>query len=250
MKCQNTDRFPREVVSIFIDATNHVLDTLTFKAWDKETMKRCWRGRSLNDLLKNPEANHLFPCLDTALLATHYLASQGQDAYLKVLTEKGAVEAFKDGRARIMHIDSLAEINWKGKSYALDLGCGDITILTPIIPTEDEIPSEEVKYFTTRPEEGEQIWRRTPFLRLRGQEIKNNPDRSPLSFLYAPENLVKVPYCIDPGDFYRENMASGKPSIVSSNQEGYDPKSCSRYNEEWLDKNKDFLPGMRRFRYE
>jgi len=202
MKCTNQDKFPGKVVEIFVAATNHVLSTLKFAAWDEATMKRQWRGRSLQALSENPEVNYLFPCLDTALLATAYLTSQGEEAYLEVLTEKGATKAFKSEKARIMHIDSLVRIELEGRPYLLDIGCGDVTLLTPV----DEETREEVRYYTTRHNKGEEIWTRTPFLRVDGEIIQDNQNNAPLDFLTSKHNLVRAPFIIRKTDFYRENQ--------------------------------------------
>jgi len=247
-KCQNQDKFPGEVVAKLVDATNHALSVSKFIAWDEITMKRLWRGRPLKDLLKHPEINHLFPCLDTATIATHYLARKGEDVYLKVLTEKGATEAFKQERARIMHVDSLVELIHQGVPYCLDIGCGDITILTPTKNTSSD--SLEQEYHTTRHEQGEGIWTRTPFLRVKGQDLVRHADLSPLDFLDNDKNLVKVPYGVSREDFYASRNVEGKENILRINKRDYNPEAARTFNRQWIEDNKDFLPGLKEFRYD
>ncbi len=247
-KCQNQDKFPEEVVAKLVEATNHVLGISKFVAWNEETMKRLWRGRPLKNLLKNPEINYLFPCLDTAALATSYLAEKGEDVYLKVLTEKGATNAFREGKAGIMHIDSLVELVHNGVPYSLDIGCGDIIILKPI--TNQCSNSLEQEFYTTRPEKGEQIWNRTPFLKVKGQEFVSHINLSPLDFLNIPQNLVEVPYDISKEDFYTSRDVGCKENILKTNQKDYNPQAARAFNKEWLETNKDFLPGLIAFTYE
>lgn len=247
--CQNQGKFPRGLVQKLTEAVNYVLDTSRFVGWDEEKMRKLWRGRPLNDLLRNPEINHLFPCLDTAALATYYLAQKDENVYLKVLTEKGATNAFREGRARIMHIDSLIELVYDELPFGLDIGCGDITLLRPTYRKDSSISPEEEEYFTTRPEDGESVWRRTPFLKVRGRDFIASPKLSPLDFLETAHNLVKVPYDITKEDFYTAREVSGKDSILRTNCRDYNPQDSASSNKEWLDANKEFLPGLREFQY-
>lgn len=247
--CQNQDKFPRGLVQRLTEAVNYVLDNSRFVSWDEEKMRKLWRGRPLNDLLKNPEINHLFPCLDTAAFATNYLAQKDENVYLKVLTEKGATKAFREERARIMHIDSLIELVYDGISFGLDIGCGDITLLRPTNNKDSSISPEEEEYFTTRPEVGERIWRRAPFLKVSGRDFIASPELSPLDFLETGHNLVKVPYDMTREDFYTAREVSGKESILRTNCGDYNPQDSAFSNKEWLDANKEFLPGLREFQY-
>jgi len=247
--CQNQDKFPKDLVQKLVETVNYVLDTSKFVGWDEGRMRKLWRGRPLNDLLKNPEINYLFPCLDTATLATYYLAQKDEEVYLKVLTEKGATHAFREGKARIMHVDSLIELVHNGISFGLDIGCGDITLLRPTNNKDNSISPEE-EYFTTRPEEGEGIWRRTPFLKVNGSDFVSHPDLSPLDFLETIHNLVKVPYDITKEDFYTAREVSGKDSILRTNCRDYNPQDSVSFNREWLEGNKEFLPGLRKFQYQ
>jgi hypothetical protein len=248
--CQNQDKFPDGLVQKLTETVNYVLDTLSFVSWDEEEMRRLWRKRSLNDVLRNPQANYLFPCLDTAALATDYLAHNNEDVYLKVLTEKGAMRAFREGKSRIMHIDSLVELIYDGVPYGLDIGCGDITLLRNTESKDRNISPEEEEYFTTRPENGERIWRRTPFLKIGGKDLISNSDLSPLDFIETDYNLVKVPYNINKNDFYNEKEIQGKERILKSNTQDYNSNNLTSYNKEWLKANKDFLPGLKEFKYE
>jgi len=246
--CQNQDKFPKELVQKLAEAVNYVLDTSRFVAWDEEKMKKLWRGRPLKDLLENPKINHLFPCLDTAALATYYLTQKGEKVYLKVLTEKGATDAFRGGKARIMHVDSLVELIYNDIPYGLDIGCGDITVLTQA-NNKDEVISPEEEYFTTRPEQGEQIWRRTPFLKVSGKDLITHMNLSPLDFLTTPFNTVKIPYGITKDDFYTIEKVNGKDNILNTNNEEYNASESRLFNREWLNANKKFLPNLHEFQY-
>ncbi|MFH1711602.1 MAG: hypothetical protein ABH840_04785 [Nanoarchaeota archaeon] len=247
--CKNQDKFPRGLVQRLTEAVNYVLDTSRLVGWDEEKMRKLWRGRPLNDLLRNPEINHLFPCLDTSAIATHYLAQKDEEVYLKVLTEKGATKAFREEKARIMHIDSLIELVYDGIPFGLNIGCGDITILRPTNNKDSSISPEEKEYFTTRPEDGERIWRRTPFLKVSGRDFITSPELSPLDFLETCHNLVKVPCDITKEDFYTARDVPGKDSILRTNYRDYNPLDSASFNKEWLDTNKEFLPGLREFQY-
>ena len=247
--CQNQEKFPKDLVLKIVETVNYVLDKSIFVSWEEAKMEELWRGRPLNDLLNNPEINYLFPCLDTAALATYYLAEKGEDVYFKVLTERGATTAFKEGRARIMHIDSLTELVYDGIPFGLDIGCGDITLLRPTYNQGDSISSEEEEFLTTRPEAGEKIWRRTPFLKVSGRDFLSNPELSPLEFLERSHNLVRVPYGIRKEDFYTEREVSGKSSILKTNCKDYNPQDSASSNKAWLDSNKDFLPNLKEFQY-
>jgi len=36
LECQNMDKFPKEIIDKFVDATNYVLDTAKFTGWNEE----------------------------------------------------------------------------------------------------------------------------------------------------------------------------------------------------------------------
>jgi hypothetical protein len=157
--------------------------------------------------------------------------------------------AFREGRARIMHIDSLIELVYDGIPFGLDIGCGDITLLRPTYHKDSSISQEEEGYFTTRPEDGERIWRRTPFLKVSGRDFIASPESSPLDFLETANNLVKVPYDITKEDFYTARDVPGKDNILKTNCRDYNIQDSISSNKEWLDINKKFLPGLREFQY-
>jgi len=244
--CKNQDKFPLELRKKFVDATNYVLFEVDFTSWNSEKMKKLWRGRSLTGLLKDPEINHLFPCMDTTILGVTYLSSRGENVFYKILTAKGATKSFRENRASIMHIDSLIELEHNGVFYGLDIGCGDLTLLRPA-SRDEKISSEEENYFTTRPEVGEQIWTRSALLRVAGKTLLENPGISPMDFLNSSDNLVKVPYGITKEDIYSSLPRLGQEDVLTTNQKNYDPDASSRQNFEWIRQNKDFLPGMIQF---
>jgi hypothetical protein len=246
LKCQNTKRFPKEVVGIFIETANFVLDNLEFVPWGIEKMQRMFGKRSLKNLLREPQTNYLFPCLDAAILAVHYLTLSGVPSYLKLLTEKQVAKKFHDKRARLMHLDSLVEIAHKDTPYSLDIGSGDITFLTPLNPG---ISGEEIEYFTTRHDEWGSIWTRSPFLRIDGRLIEKYPELPPLEFLESEHNLINVPYCLNASDFQKEQRVKSKLSLFDINKRDYDKEALIAYNDSWTKANIDFLPCLKTFQY-
>lgn len=240
------NEFPDGLRNKFIDATNYVLSNFNFRAWDKQEMEEKWRERSLDQILKSGEINHLFPCVDAGAVATKYLYEKGEDVGLRLLTEKGAVDAFREGRARALHIDALVELPYQGIDYGLDIGCGDVILYKPVLSDSSD-PIEE-KYLTTRPEEHERFWYRTPFLKIRGEILVNNDSVPILNFLETEHNEVEVPYGIKEKDFYKAPTIEDKKSFLETNED-YDPVASSADNQEWLDKNLRFLLGLREYNY-
>jgi hypothetical protein len=240
------EEFPNELRKKFIDAANYVLDNVVFKAWNEQEMKENWRKRSLDQILRSNEINHLFPCLDAAVAATKYLYENRDDARLKLLTEKGAVGAFRDGKSRALHIDVLVELLHQGINYGLNIGCGDV-ILYKQVPIDSEDPLEE-KYLTTRPEKHERFWVRTPFLVIRGKTIVDNASTPILNFLETEHNEVKAPYGITKEEFHRAPEIENKKSLLVTNED-YDPNASSTDNREWLVENLKYLSGLREYKY-
>lgn len=240
------EEFPEGVRRKFVDAANYVFDTLVFRAWNEQEMQEKWRKRSLDQILKSGEANHLFPCLDAGVVAVKYLNENGEDARLKLLTERGAVDAFRNGRARALHIDALVELPYAGVNYGLDIGCNDVILYKPV-PSDSSDPLEE-KYLTTRPEEHERFWHRTPFLLIDGQTIVRNQTTPILDFLSNEHNQIKVPYGIKKEEFYEAPAIGDKKSFLVTNED-YDSEASSADNKEWLAQNLEFLPGLKEYRY-
>ena len=241
----NISEFPSYVVEKFIEATNYVLETVTFRAWDEGQMRARWRRNSLNSLLEIKEINHLFPCIDTAILATSFLTREGEDSSLALLTEEGAMKAFRGGRKRVMHIDSTAELTYDGVTYKLDIGCGDITLIKP--------SDTENTYLTTRPEPNEKEWERRPFFRMKGKVIEDHPDIPVLSFIESPHNtIVPTPYAyvITLNNLHTVNPVSGEANILTTNKEQFNIEEARAFNKKWVNANRDLLPGIKEFRYE
>ena len=232
--------FPEEFRTEVVRLTNYVLDKVAFTAWAPERMRSSWRKRSLQNILREGEINHLFPCVDTAVLANSWALNE--DIKLKLLTEKGAVEAFRNGRARALHIDAITELTIRGQTYGFDIGCGDITLLKQVRNHD-----EETVYLTTRQEEGEHFWQRTPFLSICATDISYN-NRSILNFLGTPFNKVAIPYNIKEAEFYEAPDIEGKGSFLDTNQD-YDAESSGRDNEEWLKSQAEIFPNLIPYRY-
>jgi hypothetical protein len=246
LKCLNTAKFPKEVVELFIEAANFVLDNLEFVPWKIEKMRQMWGKRSLKNLLMDPQTNYLFPCLDTAILAVHYLTISGVPSYLKLLTEKQAVNKFHKKKARVMHLDSLVEVTHKNIPYSLEIGSGDLTFLTPL---DIYSSGEEIEYFTTQHDPGNTIWTRSPFLMIDGKLIEKYPEFPPLDFLESEQNLISVPYRLNTSDFQKEQRVKSKPSLFDINKRDYNKEALVAYNESWTKANADFLNGLKSFLY-
>lgn len=239
-------KIPMEVRRKFVDTANYVLDNVVFNVWNESKMRNSWRKRSLDDIVKSREINHLFPCIDTAALATKYLIENGENASIKLLTEKGAVDAFRQERSRALHIDAITELVYEGVQYGLDIGCGDLTLFKPIL--EIEKYNEEETYLTTRPEPHERIWRRTPFLKIRGKNLIENSSKPTLDFMETKYNLISIPYGIKKIDFHTFPDIKGKKGFLTTNED-YDQKASASDNKKWLTKNQDFLPGLKEYKY-
>lgn len=257
LKCKNQDRFPKEIINIFIIAANYVLENSVFRKFSEDEIKNWWRNRSLRDIIernKDPKTNlysinHLFPCIDTSIIAAHYLRSNSYRATIKMFTEQGAFEEFRKGNRRIMHIDSVCRLEHKKKIYFLDIGCGDLTFG---VLRSRENPEET--YLTTRHETNESFWKRTPIAEVSGIGMYpitqyQNYIRTPSQFLNRNINQVKVPYGITVQDLRTEKAFEGKKSVFELNLD-YNPEESRRYNKEWLGENKDFLKGLKEFRYQ
>ncbi len=238
--------FPEEVKKKFVESANHVLDNFVFKAWDEAEMKEKWRKRSLSQILNSGEINHLFPCLDASAIAVKYLKEAGGSPRLKLLTESGAVDAFRNKKSRALHIDSFVELPYEGVNYCLNIGCGDVILYKPFPPDgSDEL---EEKYLTTRPEKHERFWHRTPFLVLDGKTMAENQEIPLLNFVNSEHNMANVPYGIEVEEFHEALSVNGKKSFLLTNQD-YDLDASTADNREWLAQNLKFLPDLKEYRY-
>ena len=117
--------------------------------------------------------------------------------YLRLLTDKGALEQYRKGRANIVHLDCVIELENKGVLYGFDIGCGDIT-LTRLKPNRD--PNlEQVSYLTSRPERHSREWHRTSIFLLPFLSYTELKVHSVLDLLETNQNLVlaangRLPY--------------------------------------------------------
>ena len=238
---------PKEVKTVFIEAANYVLNNSKFTGWNEQKMKTQLRKRSLDTIVNSREINHLFPCADAAALATKYLTEKGEKVSIKFLTERGAVDAFRQGKSRAMHIDTITELFYQGVSYGLDIGCGDLTLFKPISGIEKF--KEEEAYITTRPEEHERIWKRTPFLKIDGKTLIQNSSRQMLDLMDTASNLSTIPYSLKKSEFHTFPQIEGKESFLTTNEE-YDPNASSSDNKIWLSIHQKFLPGLTEYKYE
>jgi len=243
---QAYEEFPDEVRKKFVEATNYVLDNFIFKAWNEQEMKEKWRRRSLDQILESGEINHLFPCVDAGVVAAKYLHDNGENVRLNLLTERGAVDAFRKGKASALHIDALVELPFRGVNYGLDIGCGDVILYKPVLSGSSD-PLEK-KYLTTRPEEHERYWDRTPFLIVDGLTLVRNQFTPILNFLDTGNNKIVAPYGIKKGEFHRAPSVGDKKSFLVTNED-YDSEASSADNKGWLTENLQFLPGLREYRY-
>ena len=247
LKCNNIELFPKEVVERFVQTANYVLKSVVFTSWNEKQMKERWRKRSLSDVLQAKEINHLFPCIDTAAIATQFLYERGESPGLVLLTEKGAVKAFRDGKARALHIDAIVEIDYESQPYGLGIGCGDLNFLKENKSANKEL--EEKVYTTTRHEKGETTWKRTPFLVVNGTDLLKNKKIEILDFILSPFNQIKVPYNLKKEEFHVARTILGKKDFIQTNEEEYNPVASSRDNVEWLKQNKDIFPGLKKYAY-
>ena len=174
------NEFPLEVIRPFILAANHVFETVSYQAWNPQEMRTKWRKRPASSILSDGDVNHLYPCVDTAVLATNYLQGLGLNPRFRVVTDKGAVDEFRQKRAQHVHIDSWVELDYDGKSYGLDIGSGDLTLVKTISHKRKD---HNKPFFTTRFEEYSQTWWRTDVLLLNGIVLLQSPDTPVLDFL-------------------------------------------------------------------
>jgi hypothetical protein len=172
------------------------------------------------------------------MVAASYLNGKKFPAFLKVLVEEENAKKFRGGESRVLGIDSIVEVHTDSGVYGLDIGAGDLTLLTPT--GTPRIHSGTKTYLTTRHKQEERIWVRDPVLVLNVSRVGNIP---PLCYLGGalPGNLVKDPFMISGNEVIRQNLVPGKPTIGKLNQQ-YDKEALAQYNQ-------DFFRGLKTFDY-
>jgi len=253
------DMFPAYVVSRAIPVINQVLDSVFFTSWNAQEIAGKLTQRSYFKIINDGEVNHLYPCIDTAVLATYPFFKDQENGCLRIMTDKGALEQYRNGRANLVHLDCIFEIPHDGILYGFDIGCGDLT-LTKLKPDQD--PNlEQAVYLTSRPEKHSREWHRTSILVIpfsRHPRLQNNPV---LDLLETNENLIYrlnsgIPLGLTRPEIVTCKEVPGKDNPITTNT-NFDPVACQEFNNLWTADFNDYwrkragksFPELRIFRY-
>ena len=251
--------FPVNVIVRAIPAINFVLDSVYFTSWNPQDMIDRSGKRSYLEIVNGRDVNHLYPCLDTAVLATGSFFRTSEPGYLRLMTDKGALEQFRKGRTNIVHLDCVFELEDSGVLYGFDIGCGDIT-LTRLKQNQDP-NSEQVVYLTSRPEVHSRQWHRTTIFLMPFYNHPSLNNNSVFDLLETNINLVlaangKIPFGLTKQEILTCKDVPGEENPIMTNT-NFDPVACQEFNNLWtMDFNdywsdragKDF-PKLRTYRY-
>lgn len=227
--------FPEKVVARAIPAINFVLNIVNFTSWTPQEIVRKLTKRSYSDIVNERDVNHLYPCVDTAVVGTFPLFFNRERGYMRMMTDKGALDEYRRGRANIVHLDCVLELEESGVLYGFDIGCGDLT-LTRLKQNQDP-NSEQVTYLTTRHEVHSREWnRKTIFL----MPFYNHPylnDTPVFDLLETNKNLViaangRLPYGLTRQEILTCKDVKGEKNPITSNG-NFDVHGCQEFNDNW-----------------
>lgn len=237
--------FPQKVREKVVEAANHVLSRVCFVPWTKGQMSQFWRRRSLNQIEGSGEVNYTVPCIDTSALAVNYLRDNGKRASMVLYTDNGAAERFLRGEKAKLHLDAAALFMFRKEVYGFDIGSSDVTLFKRNGSYDKE--GQEV-LLTTRFEDGEREWHRTPVSLIFGGDVARFPGE-PLVELLLRRNRLSLPFGLKREDFYRTVEPPPDGDAFLNNAETFNKEDLERYNLEWLEASKDIFPGMNPFVY-
>ena len=250
--------FPANAVARAIPGINHVLDSVCFTSWNSQEIVDKLTKRSYADIVRDGDVNHLFPCLDTAVVGGHYFFRTSEPGYLRLMTDKGALDQFRRGRANLVHLDCVIELEHEGVLYGFDIGCGDITLIR-LKPNQNP-DSEQVVYLTSRPELGSREWNRTSLLLMPFSSHSHLISRPIFDLLETNLNLVyangRLPYGLTKKEILTYKDVPGEQNLITANTD-FDAEACQEFNNLWTEDFNDYwaeragrdFPKLRTYRY-
>jgi len=259
VKPELMDMFPPRVVAKAIPAINYVLDSVCFTSWKPGEIVDKLTKRTYRKIDRDGDVNHLYPCVDTAVLGTFPFFRDYQNGFLRMMTDKGALDQFRKGKATMFHLDCVLELEDKGVLYGFDIGCGDLT-LTRLKQNQDP-NSSQVTYLTTRHEPGSREWHRTSIFLMPFSRHPILHSKPVLELLETNENMVyavngRLPYGITREEIVTCKDVSGEANPITTNI-NFDPRGCQEFNDLWTADFNDYwrniggdnFPKLRNFRY-
>ncbi len=253
------EMFSSEAVGRAIPAINQVLEAVYFTSWDEQEMSEKWRKRNFLDIIAEGDVNHLYPCIDTGVLATGIFYKNKEKEYLRIMTDKGALEQFRKGKACAVHLDCAVELEHNGVLYGFDIGCGDLT-LTRLKPNQDPA-SEQECYLTTRPEKHSREWHRTSIFLSPATDNLPLVEKPVFDLLETNHNLVyaanrRIPYGLTKQELHKVIEVPGEDNPLTTNT-NFDAQACQEFNDLWTMDFNDYwseragsgFPKLRAFRY-
>ncbi len=242
-------KIPQELVEHIHTSWNFISETAMFTAWGPEEMRERWRHRALNDIRSQGTINHLFPCIDNALLASKALNMRNIPANVTLYTSRSELDAYRAGQRRVIHTDAIIEMP-EGR---FGIGCADISVLTLVganheqtifdawfIGQQDEQHPEKPKV---------ERWERTPYLSVSNTTIFDHPNSPILHFLRSPHNKVQPPYNLTLDELQNSRTVPGKPHIFDSNAQDYSPQANNEWSQKFTKLVEKEIPGLRPWTY-